>query len=106
MTQQPNERLLPVIDECEHHHKFAKLPGHPMRDGLARCPHCMAQGLDAARVPAVQDEGMVDFVQQHIANAETRPPGGARELVSKQTIRQVIQAMSLYGETTSSESSS
>ena len=37
-----------VIDTCDQGHKFAKLPDHPRRDGLARCPHCMAIGLDAA----------------------------------------------------------
>lgn len=38
-----------LIDECDYGHMFAKLPDHPTRNGLARCPHCMAQGLDAAR---------------------------------------------------------
>lgn len=37
-----------VIDECDFGHKFAKLPDHPMRNGLARCPRCMGEGLDAA----------------------------------------------------------
>ena len=36
----------PVIDTCEMGHQFAKLPDHPRRDGAARCPHCMAEGLD------------------------------------------------------------
>lgn len=38
-----------VIETCDFGHKFAKLPDHPKKDGLARCPHCMASGLDAVR---------------------------------------------------------
>lgn len=38
--------LIPVIDECESSHKFAKLPDHPMKDGFPRCPHCLAIGRD------------------------------------------------------------
>lgn len=39
-----------VIDTCDLGHKFAKLPDNPvMADGLPRCPHCMAAGLDRAR---------------------------------------------------------
>ena len=39
-----------VIDTCdEGGHKYAKLPDHPMRQGIPRCPHCMAIGLDRAR---------------------------------------------------------
>lgn len=38
-----------VIDTCDSGHRFAKLSDHPMRDGKARCPHCLAIGLDAAR---------------------------------------------------------
>lgn len=38
-----------VIEMCDQGHKFAKLPDHPMRDGRARCPHCMAIGLDDLR---------------------------------------------------------
>lgn len=39
----------PVIDTCDQGHKFAKLPDHPKRDGISRCPYCMAIGLDGAR---------------------------------------------------------
>jgi hypothetical protein len=39
----------PVVDTCDLGHKFAKLPDHPYKDGIARCPHCMAIGLDSAR---------------------------------------------------------
>lgn len=38
-----------VIDTCEQGHSFPKLHDHPKRDGMSRCPHCMAAGLDAAR---------------------------------------------------------
>lgn len=41
-----------LIDECEHGHKFAKLVDHPKRDGMPRCPHCLAIGLDAMRAEA------------------------------------------------------
>jgi hypothetical protein len=34
-------------------HKFAKLPDHPVRNGMARCPICMDEGLDAARVKSI-----------------------------------------------------
>lgn len=37
-----------VIDTCDQGHKFAKLADHPLRNGIARCPHCMAAGLDTA----------------------------------------------------------
>lgn len=48
MQDLSSESSMPVIDMCDQGHKFAKLPDHPMRDGKARCPHCMATGLDAA----------------------------------------------------------
>jgi len=35
-----------VIDRCDHNHVFAKLPDHPVKDGRARCPHCLVIGLD------------------------------------------------------------
>lgn len=38
-----------AIETCVWGHKFAKLPDHPTKDGLTRCPHCLAQGLDEAR---------------------------------------------------------
>lgn len=41
--------LLVVIDECHRGHRFPKLPDHPKKDGQARCPHCLAIGLDAER---------------------------------------------------------
>jgi len=43
---------VPVIDTCEAGHVFAKLPGHPMRAGRARCPHCLAAGFDKLREKA------------------------------------------------------
>lgn len=39
----------PSIDTCDLGHKFAKLADHPKKDGVARCPHCMATGLDSER---------------------------------------------------------
>ena len=40
-----------TIDMCaECFTKFPKLPDHPKRDGIARCPHCLAKGLDAERL--------------------------------------------------------
>lgn len=42
----------PIIETCDHGHKFAYLPDHPRRNGLTRCPHCMAIGLDRLREPA------------------------------------------------------
>ena len=35
-----------VIDTCDNGHKFAKLPDHPVKDGKARCPNCLAIGFD------------------------------------------------------------
>lgn len=32
---------VPLIETCDVGHKFAYLADHPMRDGHARCPHCM-----------------------------------------------------------------
>jgi hypothetical protein len=38
-----------VIETCSQGHKFGKLmPDHPLKDGKARCPICMAEGLDWA----------------------------------------------------------
>lgn len=41
-----------VTEMCDQGHKFSKLPDHPKKDGLARCPHCMAIGIDALRSAA------------------------------------------------------
>lgn len=38
-----------TIDTCDFGHKFAKLPDHPQKNNQARCPYCMAEGLDALR---------------------------------------------------------
>ena len=46
------KHALPVIDTCAFGHKFAKLSDHPKKDGKARCPHCLAIGLDVARALA------------------------------------------------------
>ncbi len=46
----------PVPDMCDFGHAFAKLPNHPMRDGQARCPYCMARGLDAYRAAEASGE--------------------------------------------------
>lgn len=38
------------IDMCDHGHKFAKLPDHPVNgSGRPRCPHCLVKGLEHAR---------------------------------------------------------
>lgn len=39
----------PVIETCELGHKFAKLSGHPKKDGISLCPYCAAVGLETAR---------------------------------------------------------
>lgn len=64
-----------VVEQCEQVHRFIKLPDHPRKDGLSRCPHCMAIGLDAARqelhsvyAKAIEDAARVAYV----ACAETR----------------------------------
>lgn len=58
-----------TCDCCER--DFAKLPDHPKKDGLARCPHCMAQGLDASRssVPTVAPHlaGLVERLEKQAA---------------------------------------
>ena len=38
-----------VFDTCDHGHRFAKMPDHPKRDGIARCPHCLVNGIESAR---------------------------------------------------------
>ena len=38
-----------VIETCDQGHKFAKLSNHPVKDGKARCPNCLAIGLDNLR---------------------------------------------------------
>lgn len=39
----------PVAEMCDFGHAFAKLPNHPLMDGAARCPYCMAKSLDDLR---------------------------------------------------------
>lgn len=46
----------PNIDTCDFGHRFAKLQDHPTKDGKARCPHCMAVGLELARKEAKKAE--------------------------------------------------
>jgi len=41
--------MKPIIETCDNGHKFAKLPDHPKKDGLSRCPHCLVIGLDECR---------------------------------------------------------
>lgn len=44
------KKLRPVIEMCdEGQHKFAKLPDHPIYNGRACCPYCMAKRLDELR---------------------------------------------------------
>ena len=52
-----------VIDTCDNDHRFAALPGHPVREGRTRCPNCMAIGLDAARaeLAALKDGGSIQI---------------------------------------------
>ena len=38
-----------LVDVCVHGHKFTRLESHPMKDGMARCPYCMAIGYDALK---------------------------------------------------------
>lgn len=46
--------------------KFAKLPDHPRRNGLSRCPHCMAEGLDALRDASAATTGDDDEVAKAV----------------------------------------
>jgi hypothetical protein len=58
----------PIIDECEHGHKFAKLPSHPLnKDGMARCPNCMAGSIDILREKAAALDG--DEVERRVSLA-------------------------------------
>ena len=41
-----SEKLKLTIETCDYNHKFAKLPDHPKKENLPRCPHCMAEGND------------------------------------------------------------
>lgn len=47
----------PIIETCDNGHKYGKLPDHPAKWGLSRCPHCMAKGKDILqeRLQAAQD---------------------------------------------------
>lgn len=56
-----------VVDTCDQQHKFVKLPDHPTKDGKARCPYCLAIGLDAERAEQAFDVNKaeaVDFEKQ------------------------------------------
>ena len=39
----------PVIDTCDHGHKFAKLKDHPTHEGRPHCPHCLALFFQSKR---------------------------------------------------------
>jgi hypothetical protein len=69
------------------------------RHFLDDCPSCQSakESNDrrlATRTPAPSSdiEEMVERVQRHIAQMETHPPGGSRELVPLHTIRAVLEA--------------
>ena len=55
-----NEREACLMGTCEMGHKFGMLADHPERDGVARCPHCMAIGLDAIRLDYERLRSVVD----------------------------------------------
>ena len=56
---------IPVIDQCDLGHKFAKLPDHPIKDGKARCPHCLAIGLDRSRLASeAQLQAILSFIAE------------------------------------------
>jgi hypothetical protein len=42
-------RLQGKVETCDSGHTFLYLDDHPRKDGLRRCPYCMAIGLDEAR---------------------------------------------------------
>lgn len=52
-----------VIDTCDHGHKFAKLEGHPYRNGRPQCPNCMSEGL---RKQAEVEDGMLKAILSFI----------------------------------------
>lgn len=35
-----------IRETCSSDHDYIKLPDHPKKDGLARCPYCLAIGWD------------------------------------------------------------
>jgi hypothetical protein len=37
------KRDVVALDVCLLGHRFAYLPDHPEREGVKRCPHCMAE---------------------------------------------------------------
>jgi hypothetical protein len=39
-------RGIGVKETCENGHDFIKLPNHPTKNGLARCPYCLSIGFD------------------------------------------------------------
>lgn len=55
LTAQQAGEAVAVIDTCDLGHRFAKLPDHPKNNGMARCPHCMALGLDLLRHSSTQE---------------------------------------------------
>jgi len=52
-----------VIETCDFDHKFIKMEDHPVRNGVSRCPQCLAIGLDAAREE-------IDLLKQQIEDKE------------------------------------
>jgi hypothetical protein len=65
-----------------------KLPGKFWWRALLRA----AERATRTPAPSSDIEEMVERVQRHIAQMETHPPGGSRELVPLHTIRAVLEA--------------
>lgn len=59
----------PIIDTCDLGHKFAKLEGHPTEDGKARCPNCLAMGLDAERFVVKLFKEIIDSNKKYLISA-------------------------------------
>lgn len=62
-----------VIDTCDHGHKFAKLPDHPRRHDMSRCPYCMSAGLDLAREQKEKQlKAILSFIEEGVDELTVR----------------------------------
>lgn len=72
-NESTDDKLTIVIDTCDHGHKFAKLPDHPRRHDMSRCPYCMSVGLDLAREQKEKQlKAILSFIEEGVDELTVR----------------------------------
>lgn len=81
-----------TIDTCDRGHRFAKLSDHPEKDALARCPHCMAIGLDRARLAHAETRRKLEEAEKRIQQLGELPIGEFIEKDGEITLEVMVEA--------------